>query len=152
MLVSNIFTKKKKAIQQRHIFITATFVNTTALLLRGDFNRPANAALFANMTTYIKTQATAFLTAVPTLSVVQSLLLAFLDLIPWSIILLVGAVVAWQSYSGYQSYEREDLSGMGKCILNILVLVALLFTSSAITYAMVAGGAGGAALPHIWGK
>lgn len=89
MLVSNISTKKKKAIQQRHIFITATLVNTTALLLRGDFDRPANAAiLFAPMTAYIKTQATAFLSAT-TLTAVQPLLLAFLDLIPWSIILLL---------------------------------------------------------------
>ena len=137
MVVSNTFGKTK-VIQQRHIFIAAVIVNTTALLLRGDFDRPANAALFANMTTYIKTQATAFLTAVPTLGVVQPLLLAFLDLIPWSIILLVGAIVSWQAYTGYQSYEREDLSGAGKCILNVLVLVALLFTSSAITDAMVA--------------
>jgi hypothetical protein len=142
VLICTVPAQKRKAIQQRHVFVTAVIVNTTALLLRGDFDRPANAALFANMTTYIKTQATAFLTAAPSLAVVQPLLLAFLDLIPWSIILLVGAVVAWQSYSGYQSYEREDLSGMGKCILNILVLVALLFTSSAITDAMVAGGAG----------
>lgn len=144
MLICTRSAKKRKAIQQRHIFIAAVIANTTALLLCGDFNRPANAALFANMTTYIKTQATAFLTAVPALSVVQPLLLAFLDLIPWSIILLVGAIVAWQAYTGYQSYEREDLSGAGKCILNVLVLVALLFTSSAITDAMVAGGAGGA--------
>jgi hypothetical protein len=142
MFICTTPPKKRKAIQQCHIFIATVIVNTTALLLRGDFDRPANAALFANMTTYIKTQATAFLTAVPTLSVIQPLLLAFLDLIPWSIILLVGAIVAWQSYTGYQSYEREDLSGAGKCILNILVLVALLFTSSAITDAMVAGGAG----------
>jgi hypothetical protein len=142
MFICTTPPKKRKAIQQWHIFIATVIVNTTALLLRGDFDRPANAALFANMTTYIKTQATAFLTAVPTLSVIQPLLLAFLDLIPWSIILLVGAIVAWQSYTGYQSYEREDLSGAGKCILNILVLVALLFTSSAITDAMVAGGAG----------
>jgi hypothetical protein len=144
MIVASTSAKKRKAIQRQQIFIIATIVNTTALLLRGDFDRPANAALFANMTTYIKTQATAFLTAVPSLSVVQPLLLAFLDLIPWSIILLVGAVISWQSYTGYQSYEREDLSGAGKCILNILVLVALLFTSSAITDAMVAGGAGAA--------
>ena len=137
MLVSNISTKKKKAIQQRHIFITATLVNTTALLLRGDFDRPANAAiLFAPMTAYIKTQATAFLSAT-TLTAVQPLLLAFLDLIPWSIILLVGAIISWQSYTGYQAYDREDLSGMGKCVLNILVLVALLFTSAKITDAMV---------------
>ncbi len=134
----------RKLIQRQYVFITAVIVNTTALLLRGDFDRPANAALFENMTRYIKTQATAFLTAVPALSAIQPLLLAFLDLIPWSIILLVGAIVSWQSYTGYQSYEREDLSGAGKCILNILVLVALLFTSSAITDAMVAGGPGGA--------
>ena len=142
MFIYTVSSQKRRSIQQWHVFVTAVIANTTALLLRGDFDRPANAALFANMTTYIKTQATAFLTAVPSLSVVQPLLLAFLDLIPWSIILLVGAVISWQSYTGYQSYEREDLSGAGKCILNILVLVALLFTSSAITDAMVAGGAG----------
>jgi hypothetical protein len=101
MIVASTSAKKRKAIQRQQIFIIATIVNTTALLLRGDFDRPANAALFANMTTYIKTQATAFLTAVPSLSVVQPLLLAFLDLIPWSIILLVGAVISWQSYTGY---------------------------------------------------
>jgi|GEM_PF-5822865 len=137
MLISNIFIKKKRAIQRQHIFITAVIVNTTALLLRGDFDRSADAAiLFAPMTAYIKTQATAFLSAT-TLTTVQPLLLAFLDLIPWSIILLVGAIVSWQSYTGYQAYDREDLSGMGKCVLNILVLVALLFTAAKITDAMV---------------
>ena len=143
MVVSNTFVKTK-VIQQRHIFITAVIVNTTALILRGDFDRPANAALFTNMTTFIKTQATAFLTAVPALAAAQPLLLAFLDLIPWSIILLAGSIVSWQAYTGYQAYDREDLSGAGKAFLNVLVLVALLFTSSAITDAMVAGGAGGA--------
>jgi hypothetical protein len=145
MIVTTSSAKKRRTIQHWHVSNLAVIVNTTALLLRSDFDRPANAALFANMTTYIKTQATAFLTAAPSLAAVQPLLLAFLDLIPWSIILLVGAVVAWQSYTGYQSYEREDLSGAGKCILNILVLVALLFTSSAVTDAMVAGGAGAGA-------
>jgi hypothetical protein len=137
MLICTTPAKKRKAIQRRDIFITATIANTTALLLRGDFDRPADAAiLFAPMTAYIKTQATAFLGAT-TLTAVQPLLLAFLDLIPWSIILLVGAVVSWQAYTGYQSYEREDLSGAGKCILNVLVLVALLFTAAKITDAMV---------------
>jgi hypothetical protein len=136
MFTSNI-SANRKVVKRRHIFITATIVNTTALLLRGDFDRPADAAiLFAPMTAYIKQQATAFLAAT-TLTAVQPLLLAFLDLIPWSIILLVGAVISWQAYTGYQSYEREDLSGMGKCILNVLVLVALLFTSAKITDAMV---------------
>ncbi len=137
MLICKTSAKKRRAIQQRDIFITAVIANTTALLLRGDFDRPANAAiLFAPMTAYIKTQATAFLSAT-TLTTVQPLLLAFLDLIPWSIILLVGAIISWQSYTGYQAYDREDLSGMGKCVLNILVLVALLFTSAKITDAMV---------------
>ncbi len=137
MIVASISAKERKAIQRQQIFIIATIVNTTALLLRGDFDRPASAAvLFAPMTAYIKTQATAFLSAT-TLTAVQPLLLAFLDLIPWSIILLVGAIISWQSYTGYQAYDREDLSGMGKCVLNILVLVALLFTAAKITDAMV---------------
>jgi heme O synthase-like polyprenyltransferase len=137
MLVCTISAKKRKTIGQRHIFIAAVVANTTALLLRGDFDRPADAAiLFAPMTAYIKQQATAFLSAT-TLTAVQPLLLAFLDLIPWSIILLVGAVVSWQAYTGYQSYEREDLSGAGKSFLNVLVLVALLFTAAKITDAMV---------------
>ena len=114
MLICTTPAKKRKAIKRQHIFITATLVNTTALLLRGDFDRPADAAiLFAPMTAYIKQQATAFLSAT-TLTAVQPLLLAFLDLIPWSIILLVGAIISWQSYTGYQAYDREDLSGMGK--------------------------------------
>jgi hypothetical protein len=137
MLICTTPAKKRKAIKRRDIFVTAVIANTTALLLRGDFDRPADAAiLFAPMTAYIKTQATAFLAAT-TLTAVQPLLLAFLDLIPWSIILLVGAVISWQAYTGYQSYEREDLSGAGKCILNVLVLVALLFTAARITDAMV---------------
>jgi hypothetical protein len=137
MLICTIPVQKRKVIQQRAIFTTAVVINTTALLLRGDFDRPANAAiLFAPMTAYIKTQATAFLSAT-TLTAVQPLLLAFLDLIPWSIILLVGAMISWQSYTGYQAYDREDISGMGKCVLNILVLVALLFTAAKITDAMV---------------
>ena len=137
MIVTTIPARKRKTIQQRDIFITAVIVNTTALLLRGDFDRSADAAiLYAPMTAYIKTQATAFLSAT-TLTAIQPLLLAFLDLIPWSIILLVGAIVSWQAYTGYQAYDREDLSGMGKCVLNILVLVALLFTSAKITDVMV---------------
>jgi hypothetical protein len=136
MLASTILIRKRKTTQQRGIFIAAVIANTTALLLRGDFDRSVNAAiLFAPMTAYIKTQATAFLT--PTIPAIQPIILAFLDLIPWAIILLVGAVVSWQSYSGYQAYDRDDLSGMGKCVLNIFVLVALVFTAAKITDTMV---------------
>jgi hypothetical protein len=135
-MASTISAKKRKAIQHWHVFVMSVAANTTALLLRGDFDRGADAAiLYGPMTAYIKTQAGNFLN--PTIPALTPIILPFLDLIPFSIILLVGAVASWQAYSGYQSYERDDLAGMGKCGLNVLVLVALLFVSAKITDVMV---------------
>jgi hypothetical protein len=130
----------RKVVKKYHIATSIVVCNTLALLLAGDFRRAASAApLFDKFTTYIKTGITTFLgTGGIAGGTIGTLLSALVSLIPWAIILLVGAIAGWQAYQGYRAYDNEDLSGMGKCVLNIIVLVGLTFAASAVTDNFVA--------------
>jgi hypothetical protein len=135
-------TTSRKRIRRKHIFWMSIFCQFSALWLFGDFNRPADAApLFNNFTTYIQTQGETFLTAAGAADGIKATIKAFLGIIPWAIILMVGAVASWQAYAGYQSYEREDMAGTGKCVLNIVVLLLLTVAASAVTDFFVGGAA-----------
>lgn len=138
MLVSNKSNRlKRRIIQKWQIVCVAVAINCTALLFRGDFYRAADAAiLYSKFTSYIQDRAKTFLTAA-NISALEPMVTAFLELIPWAIILLAGGVITWQAYSGYQAYERDDLSGAGKCVLNMILMLLLLVMSSAITDFMV---------------
>jgi hypothetical protein len=130
----------RKVIKKYHVAISTVILHTLALILLGDFSRPAQAApLYDKFTTYIQAQATAFMTATGLTGAAVTSVSTLLGLIPWAVILLVGAISAWQAYAGYQAYDREDLSGMGKCVLNVLVLFGLTIMSSIITDFIVAG-------------
>jgi hypothetical protein len=130
----------RKVIKKYHVAISTVILHSVALILCGDFHRSASAApLYDKFTTYIQTQATTFMTATGLTGAAVTSVSALLGLIPWAVILLVGAISAWQAYAGYQAYDREDLSGMGKCVLNVMVLFGLTIMSSIITDFIVAG-------------
>jgi hypothetical protein len=134
----------RKIVKKYHITALILASNTLALLMMGDFHRAASAApLFDKFTTYVKTGITTFFAGAGGAggaggAAIGTALTALVSLIPWAIILLVGAIAGWQAYLGYQAYEREDLSGMGKCVLNVVVLVGLTFTASLVTDSFVA--------------
>jgi hypothetical protein len=131
----------RRVVKKYHITTLVVTSNIFALLLMGDFDRAASAApLFDKFTTYAKTGITTFFTGTGGAggAAISTALTALVALIPWAIILLVGAIAGWQAYLGYQAYEREDLSGMGKCVLNVIVLVGLTFTASLVTDSFVA--------------
>jgi hypothetical protein len=130
----------RKVIKKYHVAISTVMLNTLALTLFGDFYRPASAApLYDKFTTYIQDKAGDFMTDTGLTGAAVTSVKTLLGLVPWAVILLVGAITAWQAYAGYQAYDREDLSGMGKCVLNVLVLFGLTIMSSIITDFIVAG-------------
>jgi hypothetical protein len=45
---------------------------------------------------------------------------------------MVGGIVIWQAYLGYQEYDRENFSGIVKPMLNIIVLVILVIATDRI--------------------
>jgi hypothetical protein len=142
MLKKMTTTTSRKRIRRKHIFWMSILCQFLALWLFGDFNRAVDAApLFDKFTTYIQTQGDTFLTAAGAAEGIKTTIKAFLGIIPWAIILMVGAVVSWQAYSGYQAYEREDMAGTGKCVLNIVVMLLLTVASSAVTDFFVGGAA-----------
>jgi hypothetical protein len=130
----------RKIIKKYHIATLILAANTLALLLMGDFHRAASAApLFDKFTKYVTTGLTTFFSSTGGTggAAIGTALGALVALVPWAIILLVGAIAGWQAYVGYQAYEREDLSGMGKCVLNVVVLVGLTFAASLVTDSFV---------------
>jgi hypothetical protein len=130
----------RKVIKKYQVGVSTVVLHTFALVVFGDFYRSADAApLYDKFTTYIQLQATTFMDSTGLTGAAVSTVKSLIGLIPWAVIMLVGAVAAWQAYAGYQAYDREDLSGMGKCILNVLVLFGLTIMSSIITDFMVAG-------------
>jgi hypothetical protein len=136
----------RKLIRRKHIFWISVACNFLAFWLLGDFDRAADAApLFDNFTKYIQAQSDAALTATNASEEIKTVVKTFLGVIPWAVILVIGGVCSWQAYAGYQLYEREDMSGLGKCALNIVVLLILTVASSAITDFVVGGTIGGGA-------
>jgi hypothetical protein len=61
-----------------------------------------------------------------------TLFTAIVNLIPWAVLLMVGGIVIWQAYLGYQEYDRENFSGIVKPMLNIIVLVILVIATDRI--------------------
>jgi hypothetical protein len=68
-----------------------------------------------------------------------TLFTAIVNLIPWAVLLMVGGIVIWQAYLGYQEYDRENFSGIVKPMLNIIVLVILVITTDRIINFMFTG-------------
>jgi hypothetical protein len=130
----NQFRRNRKAVRQSHIFIGSLVVNLFSLFICRDFNRPASALpLYSKLTTSLETSATTFCAAGGLDAAATAQIISLIALIPWSAILIVGSMVAWQAYTGYQAYDREDVSGTGRCFVNVLVLLALTMMSSLIT-------------------
>jgi hypothetical protein len=108
-------------------------VNLFSLFIH-DFNHPASALpLYSKLTTSLETSANTFCTAGGLDAAATAQIVTLIALIPWSAILIVGSMVAWQAYTGYQAYDREDVSGTGRCVVNIVSLLALTMMSSLIT-------------------
>jgi hypothetical protein len=61
-----------------------------------------------------------------------TLFTAIVNLIPWAVLLMVGGIVIWQAYLGYQEYDRENFSGIVKPMLNIIVIVILVIATDRI--------------------
>jgi hypothetical protein len=79
----------RKLIKKYHVAISTVVVNTLALVLFGDFYRPASAApLYDKFTTYIQAQATAFMTATGLTGAAVTSVSTLLGLIPWAQFLL----------------------------------------------------------------
>lgn len=68
-----------------------------------------------------------------------TLIAGFFTFIPWLILALLGALAGWQVYEAYKEYERENLSGAVKPLLNIVVLILLVMLADRVTTYMATG-------------
>jgi hypothetical protein len=126
--------RNRPSFRQCQIFIGSLVVNLVSLFICRDFNRPASAlALYSKLTTSLETSANTFCTSGGLDAAATAQIITLIDLIPWSAILIVGSMVAWQAYTGYQAYDREDVSGTGRCFVNVVALLVLTMMSSLIT-------------------
>ncbi len=85
--------------------------------------------------TAIGTQLTTFITAIQGPAALGTTINALCVVIPWMLLMLISAIIVWQVYEGYKEYDRENISGVVKPALNILVVLILLFLSDrAVTF------------------
>jgi hypothetical protein len=130
--------RERKLIRQWHITTLSVISNVTLLLLRGDFWRGADAApLFDGTVTYLKARSDSFFTAAASGSgntaantAMRTTVSAVIELLPWAVILIVAGITASQAYNGYKQYEQEDLAGMSKSIVSVVVLLLLVVMAS----------------------
>ena len=97
--------------------------------LNKNWNAPIYDAFVTVSTTKITTIMAGFPAAGPLFT---TLFTAIVNLIPWAVLLMVGGIVIWQAYLGYQEYDRENFSGIVKPMLNIIVLVILVIATDRI--------------------
>jgi hypothetical protein len=126
--------RNRKFFQQCHVFVGSLVINLFSLFICHDFNRPASALpLYSKLTTALEASTNTFCAAGGLDATATAQILTLIDLIPWSAILIVGSMVAWQAYTGYQAYIREDISGTGRCLIDVITLLSLTMMSSLIT-------------------
>jgi fatty acid desaturase len=101
----------------------------------------ANAApIYDAFVDYSTTKITAIMAGFPVAGPLFTVLFtAFANLIPWAVLMMVGGIVVWQAYLGYQEYDRENFSGIVKPMLNIIVLVILVIATDRIVTFMFKG-------------
>jgi hypothetical protein len=129
-----VTSSNHQLLRKSQISLGSIVVNMLALWLCGDFNRPASATpLYGTLTTYLKTAATGFCLSGGLDAKGTANITSLIELIPWSAILLIGSIVAWESYRGYQAYQREDATGMGRCVANLVTTVALTLVTNLLT-------------------
>jgi hypothetical protein len=131
--------RKRKLIQKWQITTLSVVTNVILLLLRGDFWRGADAApLFNKTVVYLKARSDSFFAAAsagqPTATATNTALgvtvSALIELLPWAVILVVAGITATQAYKGYQQFEQEDLAGMSKSLVSVVVLILLVVMAS----------------------
>jgi hypothetical protein len=140
MIDINLLGKPRKKISWRYIqyALIACFSSIAwgwNLAPRADA-APIYDAFVTVSTTKIATIMAGFPVAGPLFT---TLFTAIVNLIPWSVLLIVGGIAIWQAYLGYQEYDRENFSGVVKPMLNIIVLVILVIATDRIVTFMFTG-------------
>jgi hypothetical protein len=99
--VSRFTSKNHKFLRQSRISLASIVVNALALWLCVDFSRPASAApLYDTLTSFLVKSATTFCTSAGMSGSAKANIISLINLIPWSAILLIGAIVGWEAYRG----------------------------------------------------
>jgi hypothetical protein len=130
--------RERKLVRQWHITTLSVISNVTLLLLRGDFWRGADAApLFDGTVKYLQKRSKNFFDAAAGGSnstaantAMEKTVSTVIELLPWAVILIVAGITASQAYNGYKQYEQEDLAGMSKSIVSVVVLLLLVVMAS----------------------
>ncbi|WP_373545635.1 hypothetical protein [Chamaesiphon sp.] len=123
---SSLLPKGKKVSPAQFRFTLIAFLS--ALMWSWQSDR-ANALIpFQDAATAVATEAGAFMAGIGILAgtAPYDALTAFINFIPWMILLISVAAIAWQCWNAYQEYQRDNQSGMIQPMLSILVLVFFL--------------------------
>jgi hypothetical protein len=133
----NFRTKSMKKVNPpKKLKYSLALLLSMALVIKADA-RPAEAVVFERFSAYLIESIGTFLTAAGA-TAVQPVVTAALTLLPWLIIVLAGSIIIWQSYLGYQEYQRENYSGISKPIANIMVVLILVFLTDQLSALLVA--------------
>ncbi|AFY97212.1 hypothetical protein [Chamaesiphon minutus] len=136
----NSLNKSRKKISWKQIrYVLISFF--TSIAWGWNLAPKADAApIYDAFVTYSTTKITTIMAGFPVAGPLFTLLFtAIANLIPWAVLMMVGGIVIWQAYLGYQEYDRENFSGIVKPLLNIIVLIILVIATDRIVTFMFTG-------------
>jgi hypothetical protein len=133
--MKKIHHNPRKAISWKSIkyFLTGAI---SAVLWAYSSAAPSHAIVFEQFTQVLDQRIGTFLQSVNA-TAVQPIVTSGLTILPWLIIVLAGSIIIWQSYIGYQEYQRENYSGISKPIANIMVVLILVFMTDRLSALLV---------------
>jgi hypothetical protein len=132
------FQSKRKATWNQIRYISIAF--NSFLFWGWAADSRADAAIpFTTLFTAAAVQTDNFVATTGAPATIGSMISGFMTFIPWIVLVLVGSIVAWQTYEAYKEYQRENLSGAVKPALNIVVLLVFVFIADRATSYLATG-------------
>jgi hypothetical protein len=133
------FQSKRKVTWNQIRYILIGFNSFLFWVWAADSRADAAGIPFTTLFNAAALQTGTFVTLTGAPPAIGLMIAGFMAFIPWIVLILVGAVVAWQTYEAYKEYQRENLSGAVKPALNIIVLLVFVFIADRATSYLATG-------------
>jgi hypothetical protein len=134
-----IFPSKSKVTWNQIRYILISFNSFLFWGWAGSSRADAAGIPFTTLFNAAATKTSDFVTLTGAPTQIGAMIAGFMTFIPWIVLILVGSIIAWQTYEAYKEYQRENLSGAVKPALNIIVLLVFVFIADRATSYLATG-------------